>query len=168
MSHDEHHDAHHPADRPSKHDRELVRFKHKRHEITSHHEPTFVDQTSKLSSEDLENLGIFFDYIDLPSQVECKIVRKSRRVPLSIPTLLRHKREALKAVLDTSSEEEDVDMDAIMDTDSDPEEFDMNFDLRREKSPKVIEEDCLSSSYVEFSFFFIVSLKTNTSQVPQS
>jgi hypothetical protein len=122
-----------------------------------------VDQTSKLSSEDLENLGIFFDYIDLPSQVECKIVRKSRRVPLSIPTLLRHKREALKAVLDTSSEEED-----LVDTDSDPEEFDMNFDLRREKSPKVIEEDCLSSSYVEFSFFFIVSLKTNTSQVPQS
>ena len=99
----------------------------------------------------MENLGTFFDYIELPSQVEYKIVRKSRRVPISIPTLLRHKREALKAILDTSSEEED-----LVDTDSDPEEFDMNFDLKPEKSPKVIEEDGLSSSYVDFSFFVFV------------
>ena len=75
-------------------------------------------------------------------------MRKSRRVPLSsIPTLLRHKREALKAILDTSSEDEDA-------TDSDPEEFDMNVDLKPEKSPSMIEEDGLSSSYVDFSFSF--------------
>ena len=74
-------------------------------------------------------------------------MRKSRRVPISIPTLLRHKREALKAILDTSSEDEDA-------TDSDPEEFDMNVDLKPEKSPSMIEEDGLSSSYVDFSSLF--------------
>ena len=144
MSHDVCHESH-KTEQPSKLDREPVRNRKERHQVVIHHEPTFVDETYKLTSEESKNFGgMFFDYVESPSQVQCKVVRPSTRIPYTMPTYMRHDRDAFNAALDTSSEEEDIDTNAMMDTDSDPEEFDLHFHLEREKSPSMIADDGMS------------------------